>query len=162
MALALDLKLLFLLSVANGAPIVAQNIFGRRFSFPLDCGAKLSDAQPLFGASKSIRGIVLSMLATTAAAPLVGISWPVGTLIAVAAMSGDLCSSFLKRRMKLPASSMAIGLDQLPESLIPLLACVPLLPLATADIALVVACFFAGELLLSRLLYKIHLRDRPY
>ncbi len=162
MALALDLKLLLLVSVANGVPVVAQNIFGRRFSFPLDGGAKLFDAQPVFGASKSIRGIVLSVLATTAAAPLVGISWWVGTLIAFAAMIGDLCSSFLKRRMKLPVSSMMIGLDQLPESLFPLLACVPFLPLSTADVAIVVACFFAGALLLSRFLYKIHLRDRPY
>src|SRR6266404_5963239 len=30
------------------------------------------------------------------------------------------------------------------------------------DIALGVGVFFVGELILSRLLYKVHLRDKPY
>jgi hypothetical protein len=30
------------------------------------------------------------------------------------------------------------------------------------DIALACAVFFAGELLLSRLLFRLHLRERPY
>jgi hypothetical protein len=162
MHLALDLKLLILIGVANGMPVVAQNLFGHRFTFPVDCGAKLADGQPLLGPSKSMRGIAFSLLATTAGAPLLGIALQVGALIAAAAMLGDLCSSFLKRRMKLPASSMAIGLDQLPESLFPMLACAPFFALSALDIAIVASCFFAGELLISRLLYRFHLRDRPY
>jgi hypothetical protein len=57
-------------------------------------------------------------------------------------------------------SSQAIGLDQIPESLFPLLAARLLLPLTVLAIAMTL--FFVGELLLSRLLYKWHLRDRPY
>jgi len=34
--------------------------------------------------------------------------------------------------------------------------------LTAADIALGVGIFFVGELIVSRLLYRIHLRDRPY
>jgi hypothetical protein len=77
-------------------------------------------------------------------------------------MAGDLFSSFLKRRMDLPPSSRAIGLGQVPEALFPLLACREALSLTALDIASTVAVFFVGELLLSRLLYSVHLRDQPY
>lgn len=77
-------------------------------------------------------------------------------------MAGDLCSSFLKRRLALAPSSRALGLDQLPESLLPLLVCRAALSLTAADIVFAVILFFAGEIVLSRLLYRIHLRDEPY
>jgi CDP-2,3-bis-(O-geranylgeranyl)-sn-glycerol synthase len=77
-------------------------------------------------------------------------------------MASDLLSSFAKRRLGLPPSSQAIGLDQIPESLFPLIAARLLLPLGALDIAIATMLFFAGELLLSRLLYKWHVRDRPY
>jgi CDP-2,3-bis-(O-geranylgeranyl)-sn-glycerol synthase len=78
------------------------------------------------------------------------------------AMAGDLLSSFVKRRLGLAPSSQAIGLDQIPESLFPLLAACLLLPLTALDVAVATMLFFAGGLLLSRLLYKWHVRDRPY
>ena len=68
----------------------------------------------------------------------------------------------MKRRLGLVPSSQAIGLDQIPESLFPLIAARLLLPLSALDIAVATMLFFAGELLLSRLLYKWHVRDRPY
>ena len=77
-------------------------------------------------------------------------------------MAGDLLSSFLKRRLNLPSSSQAIGLDQVPESLFPILACRDALSLTIADIALGVGVFFVGELILSRFLFQVHLRDEPY
>jgi CDP-2,3-bis-(O-geranylgeranyl)-sn-glycerol synthase len=77
-------------------------------------------------------------------------------------MASDLLSSFVKRRLGLPPSSQAIGLDQIPESLFPLLAASALLPLSALDIAIATILFFAGEIVLSRLLYKWHVRDRPY
>jgi CDP-2,3-bis-(O-geranylgeranyl)-sn-glycerol synthase len=43
-----------------------------------------------------------------------------------------------------------------------MLACRDVLSLTIADIALVVGIFFVGGLILSRLLYRVHLRDRPY
>jgi hypothetical protein len=73
-----------------------------------------------------------------------------------------LFSSFMKRRLNLPPSSQALGLDQVPESLFPLLACRFSLALTAADIALGIVIFFVGELALSRVLYKVHLRDEPY
>ena len=82
--------------------------------------------------------------------------------MASVAMAGDLLSSFLKRRINLPAGGKATGLDQVPESLFPLLACRSALRLTVLDIIAGVAIFFVGELLLSRLFYHFHLRDRPY
>jgi hypothetical protein len=75
---------------------------------------------------------------------------------------GDLFSSFLKRPLRLIESSRVIGLDQVPESLFPLLACRSALSLRVLDIAVAVVTFFIGEILVSRVLYKFHLRDRPY
>ena len=63
-------------------------------------------------------------------------------------MAGDLFSSFVKRRLHLPSSSMAIGLDHIPESLFPLLASRWLLPLNILDIVLGVTIFVVGALIL--------------
>jgi CDP-2,3-bis-(O-geranylgeranyl)-sn-glycerol synthase len=53
------------------------------------------------------------------------------------------------------------GLDQIPKSLLPLLACRDVLCLTTNDIISALA-LFVGEIVLSRLLFDLHLRDRPY
>jgi hypothetical protein len=159
---AVIFRLLVLLLLANGTPMVAGKLLGARFARPLDGGLKFADGRPLFGRSKTIRGVVLAILVTIAGAPLVGLAWQIGLLTSALAMAGDLCSSFLKRRLGLPASSPAVGIDQIPESLFPLLACIGPLSLTPADVAVGVAVFFVGELLLSRLLYAFDLRDRPY
>jgi CDP-diglyceride synthetase len=153
---------LVLLALANGAPVIAKKVFGGSLARPLDFGATFLDGRPLFGTSKTIRGIVVSLVVTTASAPLVGLAPKIGALVAATAMAGDLLSSFVKRRLDRPPSSRALGLDQVPESLFPLLACSDALALTAVDIALGVAIFFVGELALSRLLYKAHLRDEPY
>ena len=156
------LQLLVLITLANGAPIVAKKIFGPRFSFPLDAGTVFFDGRPLFGPSKTIRGILVSVLITTASAPLIGLDLTIGAIVAGAAMAGDLFSSFVKRRLNYPPSSQALGFDQVPESLIPMLACRDALSLTIADIALGVGIFFIGALILSRFLFRAHLRDEPY
>jgi hypothetical protein len=155
-------QLLLLLTAANGAPIIAKRALGSRFAFPLDGYYKFIDGEPLFGRSKTIRGIVLSLAATAVAAPLVGLGFATGIVVALAAMAGDLLSSFIKRRLRYAPSSQAIGLDQIPESLFPLLACREAFGLGVTDIAAGVGIFLIGELALSRLLYGLHVRERPY
>lgn len=162
MQLGTILQLLILLAAANGAPVLAKKVLGRRFAHPLDRGRLFVDGRPLFGTSKTTRGIVVAILASTLAAPLLGLDWAIGLRVGVFAMLGDLMSSFVKRRLALPSSSMALGLDQVPESLFPALACRALLSLSVVDIVATVAAFFIGELLLSRLLYRLNIRDRPY
>jgi CDP-diglyceride synthetase len=156
------LQLLILLAAANGTPVIAKKLLDSRWSYPIDGGSKFADGQPLLGSSKTIRGLLLSVLVTSAVAPLIGLDVKIGFLVGSVAMAGDLFSSFLKRRMRLRASSRATGLDQIPESLFPLLVCRKTLALTAPDIVVIVALFFIGEVLLSRLLYKLRLRDRPY
>jgi CDP-2,3-bis-(O-geranylgeranyl)-sn-glycerol synthase len=155
-------ELTLLLALSNGSPVLARKVFGSRLCCPVDGGARWFDKRPLFGSSKTVRGILFSVLATSAGAALVGFAWQVGAVVAGVAMAGDLFSSFVKRRRGLPAGSRATGLDQIPESLFPLLVCSRTLALTGADIAAVVAIFFVGEVVLSRVLYRLHVRDRPY
>jgi len=156
------LRLVLLLFVANATPMIVKQLLGDRLSYPLDGDRAFVDGRPVFGRSKTIRGVVLTILATTAAGTLVGLTWQIGILVGSAAMAGDLFSSFVKRRLGLRPSSPAIGLDQIPESLLPLLVCAGSLSLTFADIIIGVAIFFIAELLVSRLLYAFDLRDRPY
>jgi CDP-diglyceride synthetase len=151
-----------LLTVANGTPVIAAKILGNNSALPLDGNVILSDGKPLFGSSKTLRGVLLSILLTTACAPLIGLDWVVGSVVALAAMTGDLFSSFVKRRLGMSDSSQFTGLDQIPESLLPLLVCMFLLPLTLIDVAIATTIFFVGALVLSRILFKLNIRDRPY
>jgi CDP-2,3-bis-(O-geranylgeranyl)-sn-glycerol synthase len=155
-------KLLVLLATANGTPVLARWILKDWADAPLDGGWRLSDGRPVLGTSKTIRGLVCAIVATALAALLLGFPATIGFIVGATAMLGDLISSFLKRRLGLPASAMALGLDQIPESLLPLIALWPILALTLADAVVILAAFFTGELLLSRLLYRLHVRDRPY
>jgi CDP-diglyceride synthetase len=155
-------QLLILLTLANGSPVVAKLVLRDRFSMPLDGNRKFIDGRPLFGPAKTIRGILVAIVVPAASAPLLGLDLEIGLLVGATAMAGDLLSSFVKRRLGLAPSSRATGVDQIPESLIPLLACRQVLALTAVDIVVACGVFFAGELLLSRLLFRLHLRDRPY
>src|ERR1043165_3109548 len=155
-------RLLILIVVANGVPVFAKKALGEWFAQPLDGRLVLPDRRPLFGPSKTIRGVVFSLLVTTLAAPLIGLPWTVGVLVAVGAIAGDLFSSFVKRRLGRSPSSMAFGLDYIPESLFPLAACRLLLPVTLHDVIAGVAIFFAGGLILSPILFRLRLRDTPY
>jgi CDP-2,3-bis-(O-geranylgeranyl)-sn-glycerol synthase len=155
-------SLLVLLALANGTPLVARRIFGRRFASPLDGGSTFIDGRPLFGPAKTVRGVICAVLAATAGGALLGLGWRIGLLVGGLAMVGDLFSSFLKRRLGRAASTPAVGIDQIPEALFPLLGCLGPLSLSLADVAIGVVLFFVGELGLSRLLYAFNLRDRPY
>jgi len=162
MQLELIFNFIVLLAIANGTPVIAKRLLGRFLAYPLDADKAFVDGRPLLGRSKTIRGILVSVIATSLCAPLLGLAWTTGFLISVAAMAGDLFSSFIKRRIGYPPSSQALGLDQIPESLFPALACMSLLALTLADVIFIVALFSVGNLIVSRLLFKIRLRDEPH
>ena len=162
MQVVLLVQVLILLVVANGAAVAAKKLLGTTLARPLDGGALFVDGRPVFGPTKTIRGIVVSVFATAICATLMGLGWRVGVLIATFAMAGDLFSSFVKRRLDLASSSMAIGLDHIPESLFPLLASRLLLPLSILDVVAGATIFVVGALILSPLLFKLNLRDEPH
>ena len=140
------LRTLTLLMLANGAPVIAKRIFGQRFNWPLDAGMIFIDGRPLFGPSKTWRGIIAAVLVTTCGATVIGLRPRIGATVALAATAGDLFSSFIKRRWAMPSSSRALGLDQIPESLSPLLVCRQSLSLAPLILPAVRVCFSSARL----------------
>lgn len=160
--LMIEIKVLLLLIIANGMPIIMQKIMRNKWQFPIDAGILFYDKQPLFGSTKTVRGFVASIIVTSFAAPLFGMEIVQGGVFALWAMAGDLLSSFIKRRLKMKPSSMALGLDQIPESLLPLLALQDYLQITLIDVVNIVLLFLVCELALSRLLYHLRIRDRPY
>lgn len=148
--------------VANGAPILARRLLGRRLGWPLDGGLVLADGQRLLGKSKTLRGVVSALLLTPLAALALGETAWLGALIAAGAMAGDSLSSFLKRRLGRAPSSQALGLDQIPEALLPLLLVRGWRELDGLTLIGLVVAFLVLELLLSKLLYRLRIRRRPY
>jgi hypothetical protein len=162
MNMALIFRTLVLLAVANGTPVIVKRVFGARADHAIDCGVRLADGRFMFGPSKTIRGVISSVIATALIAVAVGLTVYAGAVIALGAMGGDLASSFVKRRLGLEPSSKATGLDQIPEALLPCLLLSAILPLTAGDIAVIVLLFFGGEVILSELLFRAGVRDRPY
>ena len=158
----MELKTLLLLILANGAPVIAWKVLGRRASFPIDGNHRFLDGRPLFGPSKTVRGLVAAVVASTLAAPVMGLSWQLGTLFGVFAMLGDLISSFIKRRLGMASSSQAIGIDQIPEALLPLLLLHQQLGLDWPSVGLVALAFFIIEQLGSHILLRLRIRRHTY
>jgi len=142
--------LVLLLVIANGTPVLLRLLLGSRWNRPLDNHRQFTDKRPLLGASKTLRGLIGSLLVTALLAPLFELSVLEGAGFALLAMLGDLCSSFLKRRLDIASSRSAPLLDQLPESLLPLWGMQSVLGASAGEIALAVMIFTVIDLLLSR------------
>ena len=154
--------LLLLLIAANGAPILLAWALGPRWDWPLDGGRIHSDGRPWLGGHITTRGLVGAVLATMLLAYLLGLGAGLGAWIGLLTMVGDALSSFVKRRLGLKPGDKATGLDQIPESLLPLLAVAGPYGLGWLDLALLVAAFTLFDMGVSGPLYRWHLRGRPY
>jgi CDP-2,3-bis-(O-geranylgeranyl)-sn-glycerol synthase len=162
MDLATTVNALTLLVAVHGAPIIARDVCGARFDMPLDLGRRFLDGHPLLGPSKTWRGLVVALAVGAALAPLLGYEAALGLRFAAWAMFGDLLTSFSKRRLGITPGGRASGLDQLPEALLPLAMTREALAMNMLDVIGLACAFFLADLVLSRLLYRWHLRDRPY
>ena len=145
-------QLLLLLVIANATPVIASLLAGRRWNWPLDGNRLFLDHKPLLGPSKTLRGVVAAVVVTALVAPLFDLTLTEGALFALLAMAGDLCSSFLKRRLGIASSRSVPLLDQLPETLLPLWGLQAALGATMNEMLVAVALFVAVDLLLSRLL----------
>lgn len=160
--LVLVLKVLALALSANGAPVLGKRLLGTRWAIPLDGGLNFADGRPLLGSSKTVRGLVLSLATTTLLAAVLGYGWQLGLTFSALTMAGDALSSFIKRRCGIPPSGRFRGLDQIPETALPMWVCSAQLGLTGWDVVVLVAVFFAGDYVLSKILYRIGIRDEPY
>ncbi len=156
------IQAIILISTANGAPIIANKLFGKRFAQPVDGGMLLPDRRPLFGSSKTWRGLIVAVVCTAALAPLLGLSVMLGVWFGVLSISADLLASFTKRRLGFAPSSCVRLLDVFPEALLPTVVLHSALGLEKWDILLTVLIFFVLEASLSPLLFRLHVRNRPY
>ena len=152
----------FLLLAANGAPILADCLLRKKLSIALDAGLLFMDGQPIFGTSKTVRGVAASIVATTSAALVIGQSLAIGLLVGAVAMTGDLASSFLKRRLRLAATNRLFGLDHIPEALLPALVLAAISDLATTDAFVITAIFVLLATIISPLLHTFGIRKQPY
>jgi len=153
---------LVLLIAANGAPVIASKVLGNCLAWPIDNGLNLNDSYRLFGNSKTWRGLFSAIFLTTAVAILWGLEPFTGVLFGALTMTGDLLTSFIKRRRGNAESSRARGLDAVPESLLPLCLLKDTLLLSIIDITLIVGVFFLIEEFVSPVLYRLHIRNQPY
>jgi CDP-2,3-bis-(O-geranylgeranyl)-sn-glycerol synthase len=158
----LSFRLLLLLGVANASPIVATRLLDPRWRTPLDGGMRFFDGRALLGPSKTVRGATAAIVATALAAPVLSIPLGLGALIGAAAMTGDALSSFTKRRLGIASSGRATGLDQIPESVLPLLAVQGVLDLSAYQILGITVMFFALDIPIARLCYLLGIRNTPY
>lgn len=160
--LQLEIIMLFWLMGINGAPILLTKLLGQRFSYPIDCNRLFLDGRPILGPSKTFRGLISALLVSVLIGSIFAIPLHISLIFGALSMAGDMTSSFIKRRFGLVSSAMALGLDQIPESLFPLLGYKVLLGLSIEQIAVVVVAFFLIDLILSRLLFWLRIRKTPY
>lgn len=138
-----------LIATANVIPPLASIVFGTRFNGPVDAGVVWFDGRPLLGSSKTLRGMVLAVPASAFVSYLMGLGAMLGAMAGISAMAGDMASSFCKRRMGLKSSAPAVGLDQIPESLFPAIACTGPLSLSWYDVVAIVMLFALGDAIVS-------------
>ena len=152
MRLWLISHLVLLLIIANGTPALLGLVLGPRWNRPLDNNRQFPDNRPLLGPSKTLRGFFSAIVVTGLLAPLFELSILEGASFALLAMLGDLCSSFIKRRIGIASSRSVPLLDQIPESILPLWGLQTVLGSSGSEMAFAVAIFIVIDLLLSGLL----------
>jgi CDP-2,3-bis-(O-geranylgeranyl)-sn-glycerol synthase len=151
-----------MLVLANGAPVLVALVFGRRWDRPIDGGLLLRDHRPFMGSHKTWRGLISGSLASGLFSSLAGFGLLFGCLFGLLALVGDATSSFIKRRMGLQDSARALGLDQIPEALLPMLLAAVWLPLGWLQVVLVTGLFVVVNILLSPVLHRLGIRGQPH
>ena len=143
-------------------PVLAARVLGHRWDQPIDGGRLFFDGRPILGRNKTWRGLIGGVLASGLFSVLAGFGLLFGCLFGLLALLGDASSSFIKRRMGLQDSARALGLDQIPEALLPMLLAAAWLSLGWLQVLLVTGLFVVANVLLSPMLYQLGIRRRPH
>jgi predicted MPP superfamily phosphohydrolase len=145
----------------NLLPPLASLICKDRFSRPLDGGRLWLDGRPVFGPHKTVRGVLTSIIGGTAVFHLFNMPWWATAAAAVLAMTGDLLSSFIKRRFSLGSGANVVVLDQIFEALFPACFFFFHLDLALWQLLAVLGCFIPFALLGAAIWSFITYRPSP-
>lgn len=125
----------------NFLPPVAALILGERFNRPIDGNRSWLDHSPVFGPHKTIRGVVSGVAGGTLLYPLLGVTWWVAAVASLLSLTGDLLSSFIKRRCHIPSGRNIIVLDQIFECLVPVFFLQYYLQLTLWQLGVIFLCF---------------------
>ncbi|MDH3328151.1 MAG: CDP-archaeol synthase [Desulfobulbaceae bacterium] len=159
------LKITVFIMWVNVLPPLASLILGDRCIWRIDGDRLWYDQRPVFGKHKTIRGIVVSVLGGTAFFPLLGVTWWAAGIASLLAMTGDLLSSFIKRRFNLHSGKNMVVLDQIFESLFPALFLIHFLHLAKWYVLVVLFCFiplaYLGSCFWNFLTYRTPQENYP-
>jgi CDP-diglyceride synthetase len=142
---------LLLLVIANTVAWLAALIFGTELSAPLDFGITLRDGSRLLGDHKTWRGLVSAAVACAAVTQSFHLGLLRGAAFGTLALLGDAAASFIKRRLQFAPGTEVVGLDQLPEALVPLLILQRPLGLGLADCLLIAAIFAVLDIAVTKL-----------
>lgn len=145
-----DAPSLILLILANSTPVVLAGVLGSRYSAAIDASVVLRDGRPLFGSHKTWRGLAGGTLMSGIGGSFLATGFLTGAAFGALALTGDLLSSFLKRRWGRPSGSWIPLLDQLPEALLPMLVLRIPMGLDAAAIAGTAVLFMALDLLVGK------------
>ena len=156
------LQIVIMLLATNGAPVIAAQIFRSYGKLPVDLGKRLRDGHRLFGRSKTWRGVVAALGTSWLLSLLFGHGAAFGLIFGALVMAGDLCSSFVKRRLGLDSGTRRVGLDQMPESLLPASYAVYMFGIAWWWALVLTLTFTLIQMLISRPLHWLHVRKNPH
>ena len=106
--------------------------------------------------------MVSGALACAVFALFPGLGFLFGLLFGLLGLAGDMLTSFIKRRRGLASSARAIGLDQIPEALLPMLLAMAWLPVSFWVVLIVVVLFTLSNIFGSPLLYRLGIRRQPH
>ncbi len=144
------IKVIIFLLWINFMPPLANLIWKEAMNQPLDGNRLWFDGRPIFGSNKTIRGILAAIAGGATLLLLLGLQWWVGVVAAGLAMTGDLLTSFIKRRLHYAPGKPVGILDQLFEGLFPTLYLALFLNLVWWQILAIMLLFIPITLLGSR------------
>lgn len=159
--MTLPLKILALLWLINFAPPLLAHLLGDRWNTPVDFGCNWRDGSPWFGNHKTYRGLASGLLVGILAGWVLGLTGWAGGAAALLSMTGDLLSSFIKRRLSMPSGDAVPGLDQVFEGAFPVFLFGFLFDLGYWAQFILLAVFCFGAHAGSRF-YKGVLRTEPF
>lgn len=146
----LDPAALALLVAANSTPVIVARMLGPAGAAPIDALFRRHGGHPIFGSHKTWRGLASGALASLLAGALLPCGAFIGLAFGLLSLTGDLASSFSKRRLRVPAGHDVFLLDQLPETLLPLIVLAGPLGLTPSSAAGAAIAFVLLDLLSAR------------
>jgi CDP-2,3-bis-(O-geranylgeranyl)-sn-glycerol synthase len=153
---------------SNCAPVFASKLTCfASFSTPIDLGYKLGK-NPIFGKTKTIRGLIIGVsfgILTGVVAKFFkedGLNMFVGGILGVGAMLGDLAGSFIKRRLSLPSGANLFFLDQIDFLLGPTPLLILFNKFKIEYLLVVLIITVPMNLITSKILFKLKLKDKPW